>query len=270
MDRDRVMAEMKQVGLGATEIGPDGYLPTDPGELRETVARFALQVVRGFEPAVLYRQDRFEAGLDYFERASRQLADAGAHVLVLGPSSHLSGYDTSVTLDESEWSVFFRNLQRVQDIAGQHGLSTGLHPHWGMAVERPEHVDRVLESSDVGICLDTGHLFIGGADPVEVARKAAGRVNHVHVKDVRGDLAEQVRSGLIPFRQATLEGMFPPAGDGDVDLAGVIEVLERDGFDGWYVLEQDVSLEADPAPGEGPVLDAEKSVRYLRSLAAGA
>jgi inosose dehydratase len=127
-------------------------------------------------------------------------------------------------------------------------------------------VERVLAMSDVGICLDTGHLFLGGADPVEVARAASGRVNHVHVKDVVGDLAEQVRSGRTPFRQATLDGLFPPAGDGDVDLAGVIEVLERDGFDGWYVLEQDVSLPADPAPGEGPVVDAEKSVRFLRSL----
>lgn len=268
MDRDRVMAEMRQVGLRATEIGPDGYLPTDPGELREYVARFDLQVVGGFVPAVLYRQDRFLAGLGYFERAARQLSAAGARVLVLGPSSHLAGYDTSVTLDDTEWALFFENLKRVQDIAGEHGLSTGLHPHWGMAVERPESVDRVLASSDVGICLDTGHLFIGGADPVEVARRAAGRVNHVHVKDVHGHLAQQVRDGSIAFRQATLQGMFPPAGDGDVDLAGVIEVLEGDGFDGWYVLEQDVSLDADPAPGEGPVADAEKSVRYLRSLAA--
>jgi inosose dehydratase len=127
----------------------------------------------------------------------------------------------------------------------------------------------VLASSDVEICLDTGHLYIGGADPVAIARAAAGRVNHVHVKDVVGELAEQVRTGETTFKQATLDGMFPPAGDGDVDLKGVIEVLEADGFDGWYVLEQDVSLEADPAPGEGPVIDAEKSVRFLRSLAEG-
>ena len=94
-------------------------------------------------------------------------------------------------------------------------------------------------------------------------------MNHVHVKDVVGDLAEQVRSGQTTFKQATLDGMFPPAGDGDVDIAGVIAVLEADGFDGWYVLEQDVSLDADPAPGAGPVVDAEKSVRYLHTLAEG-
>lgn len=267
MDRDRVMAEMRQVGLSATEIGPDGYLPTDPAELREYVAGYDLEVVGGFVPAVLHLDDRFETDLAYVERASRTLSAAGAKVLVLGPTSHLDGYDTSITLSEAEWATFFVNLRRLQDVAEANGLSTGLHPHWGMAVERPEHVERVLASSDVGICLDTGHLYIGGADPVAIARAAAGRVNHVHVKDVVGELAEQVRTGEKTFKQATLEGMFPPAGDGDVDLKGVIEVLEADGFDGWYVLEQDVSLDADPAPGEGPVLDAEKSVRFLRSLA---
>lgn len=268
MDRDRVMSEMRQVGLSATEIGPDGYLPTDPAELREYVAGFGLAVVGGFVPSVLHLDDRFEAGLPYVERASRTLAQAGAKVIVLGPTSHLDGYDTSIQLDESEWATFFVNLRRLQDVAEREGLRTSLHPHWGMAVERPEHIERVLDSSDVELCLDTGHVFVGGGDPVEIARKAKGRVNHVHVKDVVGDLAEQVRSGRTTFKQATLEGMFPPAGDGDVDIAGVIAVLEADGFDGWYVLEQDVSLDADPAPGAGPVVDAEKSVRYLRTLAA--
>lgn len=267
MDRDRVMAEMRQVGLSATEIGPDGYLPADPEKMRDYVAGFDLQIVGGFIPAVLHIQERYDAGQEYFERASRQLAAAGASVAVLGPDSQLVGYDTSVQLSEDEWAVFFENLRRFQDLVAAHGLQTGLHPHWGMAVERPEHVERVLAMSDVDICLDTGHLFLGGADPVEVARAASGRVNHVHVKDVVGELAEQVRSGQTPFRQATLDGLFPPAGDGDVDIAGVVEVLEQDGFEGWYVLEQDVSLDADPAPGEGPVVDADKSVRYLRSLA---
>ena len=267
MDRDRVMSEMRQVGLSATEIGPDGYLPIDPDELREYVAGFELQVVGGFVPAVLHLDDRFEAGLPYVERAARTLAQSGAKVLVLGATSHLDGYDTSIQLDTSEWATFFVNLRRLQDIAEREGLSTGLHPHWGMAVERPEHVERVLASSDVDLCLDTGHLFIGGADPVEVARAAKGRVNHVHVKDVVGDLAARVRSGETTFKQATLDGMFPPAGAGDVDIAGVIAVLEADGFDGWYVLEQDVSLDRDPEPGAGPVVDAERSVRYLHSLA---
>ena len=266
MDRDRVMTEMAQVGLSATEIGPDGYLPRDPDELRDYMAQYDMQVVGGFVPAVLHRQDRFDAGLDYVDRASRQLAATGSEVMVLGPSSHLDGYDTSIDLDDAEWQTFFANLRRLQGLVAGNGLRTGLHPHWGMAIEKPEQVERLLASSDVEICLDTGHLYLGGADPVEIARLASGRVIHVHLKDVDGVLAEEVRSGRVTFKQATLDGMFTALGDGDVDIAGVIDVLERSGYEGWYVLEQDVSLDRDPAPGEGPLADAQKSVRFLGSL----
>ena len=266
MDRDRVMAEMKQVGLSATEIGPDGYLPQDPSELRQYVSQYDFTVVGGFVPAVLQRQDRFDAGLGYVERASRQLAAAGAEVLVLGPASHLDGYDTSIDMDDAEWQTFFANLRHLQGLVAANGLKTGLHPHWGMAIERLQHVERLLAESDVDICLDTGHLYLGGADPVKIARLASTRVVHVHLKDVDRALAERVRQGDITFKQATLDGMFTPLGDGDVDIAGVIEVLEEAGFDGWYVLEQDVSLKTEPEPGAGPVADAEKSVRFLESL----
>jgi inosose dehydratase len=266
MARDRVMAEMAQVGLTATEIGPDGYLPRDPGELREYMSRYGLQVVGGFVPAVLHRQDRFEAGWEYFERAVGQLAACGAEVLVLGAASHLDGYDTPVVMDETEWATLFANLRRLQDLVNASGLSTALHPHWGMAIAGDPEVRRLLDSSDVDLCLDTGHLYVAGADAVDIARLAAGRVVHVHLKDVDGALAQRVRSGETTFKQATLDGMFTAVGDGDVDIAGVIDVLEASGFDGWYVLEQDVSLVADPVAGEGPIVDAEKSVRYLEAL----
>lgn len=266
MDRDRVMTEMAQVGLKATEIGPDGYLPRDPDELRAYIELYDMQVVGGFVPAVLHRQDRFEASLEYVDRASRQLAAAGAEVLVLGATSHLDGYDTPVELDEVEWQTLFDNLRRLQALVSEHGLTTAVHPHWGMAIAGSYETERLLESSDVDLCLDTGHLYVAGADPVEIARLAKGRVVHVHLKDVDATLADRVRSGEITFKQGTLDGMFTAVGDGDVDVAGVIEVLERDGYSGWYVLEQDVSLTQDPAPGEGPLADAEKSVRYLDSL----
>lgn len=266
MDRDRVMSEMVEVGLSATELGPDGYLPHDPDELREYLARYDLHVVGGFVPAVLYRLDRIEAELAYVDRASRQLAGAGADVMVLGPASHLDGYDTSIDMDDVEWNTFLANLKRLQDVVQENGLTTGLHPHWGMAIERPDHIERLLDSCDVNLCLDTGHLFLGGADLVEVARSAAGRVVHVHLKDVDAGFAERVRVGETSFKQAVVNGLFRPLGQGDVDIAGLIRELESAGFDKWYVVEQDTSLTEEPAPGQGPKADAEISVRFLEKL----
>jgi inosose dehydratase len=268
MGRDRVLAEMRETGLSATELGPDGFLPTDGDELRACLADHRMSVVGGFVPALLYRPARVEAELDYVRRAARQLAATGSKILVLGPSTHHPGYDTSVEMSDQEWELFLANLGRLIHLVADAGLETALHPHWGMAIETGRQVDRLLEKSSVGLCLDTGHLYLAGTDPVEVARTARGRVLHVHLKDVQPALAEKVRSGEVPFRQAVIDGLFTPLGSGGVDIAGVIRTLETDGYRGWYVLEQDVSLSAEPAPGAGPRVDAIESVAFLRQLAA--
>ena len=269
MDRDRVMREMVDSGLSATELGPDGYLPTDPRELHEFLDGYGLSIVGGFVRALLYRPDRVDAELEYVTRAARQLASTGSSVLVLGPSSHHAGYDTSVEMSGEEWAVFLSNLGRLESIVGDAGLRTALHPHWGMAIESGSQIDRLLESSDVGLCLDTGHAYLGGADPVAIARSAPDRVLHVHLKDVDPAKAERVRSGEVPFREAVINGLFVPLGEGAVDIAGVVNALEDAGYQGWYVLEQDVSLKADPPSGAGPKADAVESVAYLGALAGG-
>jgi inosose dehydratase len=267
MDRDRVLAEMRESGLSATELGPDGFLPTDPVELQAYVAGYGMSVIGGFVPALLYRPDRIDDELAYVARAARQLAATGSRVLVLGPSSHNAGYDQRYDLTDDEWPTFFANLRRLDEIVAAAGLATALHPHWSMAVEDSADVERVLEASDVGLCVDTGHLYLAGSDPVDVVRRAPDRVLHVHLKDVDPRLAERVRRGDVPFRQAVIDGLFVPIGAGGVDIAGVIELLEAAGYRGWYVLEQDVSLAAEPGPGLGPKADALASVAYLRRLA---
>ena len=268
MDRDRVMREMKESGLTATELGPDGYLPTDPDELADYLKSYDFTIVGGFVPALLYRPDRVDEVLEYVDRASHQLSRTGSQVLVLGASSHHDGYDISIDMNDEEWAIFLENLKRLEDIVGNEGLTTALHPHWGMAIETGSDVERLLESCDVGLCLDTGHLYLAGTDPVDIAKLASSRIHHVHLKDVDESFAEKVRSGEAKFRQSVIDGMFTPLGDGDVDISGVIRTLEDAGYRGWYVLEQDKALSDDPAPGAGPRVDAVTSVAYLRDLAA--
>jgi len=266
MDADRVLGEMAEIGLRATELGPDGYLPVDPAELKAKLDGYGLAMVGGFVPAVLHLPERAEDDLAYAARAAHTLAGCGAAVIVLGPGSGLDGYDTSIEMSEGEWTTFLSNLDKVIASAADEGLSVALHQHWGMAIETQAHVERLIADSKVEFCLDTGHLYLGGADPVDIAEKAVGRVSHVHLKDVDGAMAEQVRGGELAFRQSVIDGIFKPLGDGDVDIAGFVRTLESQGFDGWYVLEQDCVLDEDPAPGQGPVGDARKSFEYLASL----
>ncbi len=266
MDADRVLGEMQEVGLKATELGPDGYLPTDPGDLADMLAKYQLEMVGGFVPVILHLPDRVEESLDYFARACNTLAGTGADVVVLATGSGLVGYDQSIDMTEEQWKIFLENMQKVVDIAEGAGLTTAHHQHWGMAIEQPKHVHRLIDDSNVDFCLDTGHLFLGGADPTEIARAAVGRVSHVHLKDVDAEMAERVRAHTLPFRQANIDGIFVPLGEGAVDFQSFIKTLEDAGYEGWYVLEQDCVLDEDPAPGEGPILDAKQSIDYLKSL----
>jgi len=266
MDPERVLTEMSDVGLRATELGPDGYLPSDPGDLGEMLDRHGLDLIGGFVPAVLYREDVQDDQLAYVERAARTLAACGSQTLVLGPDSHHPGYDTQIEMSAEEWDVFLRNTRRVVEIAGENGIVAALHQHWGMAVVQPGDVERILEESTIGLCLDSGHLFLGGADPVEIATMAGDRIVHVHLKDVDAPMASRVRDGSIPFRQAVIDGVFKPLGEGDLDIAGFVTTIERSGYTGWHVLEQDRVLDGDPPPGQGPVTAARTSFEYLESI----
>jgi len=265
---ERVLREVSGLGLRAIELGPSGFLPDDPREVARTLQRHDLRLASGFLPAVLHRPASRAATLDRVAAAAETLAAAGADLLVLAAElgNGAAGYDRSAELSEQQWTALLEGLDEVRETAARHRLPLALHPHYGTAVERPEHVERILAGSDVPLCLDTGHLFVGGNDPVEVARAANGRIVHVHFKDVDGALATRVRAGEMGYRDAVTRGLYRPLGDGDVDVAGVVSLLETAGYGGWYVLEQDVVLEAEPAAGDGPAASAARSVHYLTRI----
>ena len=145
MDRDRVMAEMTDIGLSATELGPDGYLPLDPDELADYLDGYDLSIVGGFVPALLYRPDRVDGVLEYVTRASTQLARTGSKVLVLGRALTTTGTTPRSTWTTRSGRSSSRTCGRLNDIVERQGLITALHPHWGMAIETGDHVERLLE-----------------------------------------------------------------------------------------------------------------------------
>jgi inosose dehydratase len=141
----------------------------------------------------------------------------------------------------------------------------GLHPHVGTLVEGPGEVRRVLDGSSVALCLDTGHLLIGGSDPLELATEVPARVVHVHLKDVDKEMAASVRTGSSSYTQAVAAGMYKPLGHGDVGIAGIVDALEGAGYTGYYVMEQDTILKDEPPKGGGPLDDIRASVEFVRA-----
>jgi inosose dehydratase len=259
----RVLEEMRELGIAATEAGPDGYLGDDPDAAAALVREYGLRLIGGFVPTVLHRP----GALEPVERAAALFAAAGADVLVVAAATGVEGYDSKPSLSESEWTTLLSGLDAAREICADRGLRCALHPHVGTMVEGPAEIAAVLERSTVELCLDTGHLVIGGNDPVELARGAAERVSHVHVKDVDGPLAARVLSGELTYSDAVRLGLYVPLGAGSVDVGEFVAVLESAGYAGWYVLEQDAMLAADPPADAGPVGDVRQSLEFLRSVA---
>ncbi len=259
----RVLDEMREVGLSATELGPEGFLPADPDQMAGVLAAHHLTAIGGFTPVVMHQPGHDP--LPGIERVLEQYAATGADVLVLSATSGLDGYDTRPELDEAGWALLLRTLDRISDRAAERGVRAVLHPHVGTMVENGEEVQRVLAGSSVSLCLDTGHLLIGGTDPAELTRQAPERIAHTHLKDVDSRIADKVRAGRLSYTEGVVEGMYRPLGTGDVDVESIVGTLQGNGYTGWYTLEQDTILTEEPA-GEGPVADVRTSADHVRSL----
>ncbi len=267
MSPDRVLAEMHRVGLTATEFGPDGFLPAAAAERAGQLRAHGLAPVGGFVPAVLHVEGRDPVA--ELGPVLATFADTGARTVVLAADSGLVGYDERTELDDAAWRRLCANLDALAAAAADHGLTASLHPHVGTLVESATDVARVLDGSTVPLCLDTGHLMIGGTDPATLARAVPERIAHVHLKDVDAARADKVASGAASYTAMVADGIYRPLGQGDVDVAGIVAALESAGYRGWYVMEQDTVLDAEPVEGAGPIADVGASIDFLRGLGAG-
>ncbi len=260
---DRVLSDMRTLGFTATEAGPPGFLPEDAVAARDLVGSHALRLVGGFVTAVLHEPARRARELASVERQVSWLAAGGAEVLVLAAATGHSGYSIATEISDAAWTELFNGLDQVAAIAERHGLTLAVHPHFGTVIERRHHVERFLSRCGHALCLDTGHLALGGADPVEIAASAGARVRHAHLKDLDPKLAERTTSGALDYAVAVRRGLYRPLGEGSARIRDVLSILRANRYGGWYVLEQDIML--DREPNEGPPAGIARSLSFLRS-----
>lgn len=266
LPKERVLGEMHDLGLGASELGALGYLGDEPDEIKQVLAGFSLAAVGGFVPLSLHDRARRDQLVADATRAAELLAGAGGTRFVTAAVVD-AAWSAPFALDEEQWQALADGLALVDGICAAHGLVQVLHPHVGTLVETADDIAEILRRSAVSWCLDTGHLAIGGVDPVEFARQNAARVGLVHLKDVDLRLAAAVRRGETTLREATAAGLFRSLGQGDVDIASVVRILEEAGYDGWYVLEQDTAIDEGAASRATPAEDVRVSIAYLDALA---
>ena len=260
---DEILDAVAGAGYEGIDLGPFGYLG-HVDELAERLESRGLGLAGGWVQMRFSEPDGLEEDLavldqtlDVFsavadsapEPPKPTLADAGSPARVANPGR---GKDLpEIGLDASGWSRLADGVKRAVDRCRGRGLEPTFHHHACTYVEAPHEVDRLLELTDVGLCLDTGHLLLGGGDPVHAIGDWGDRINHLHVKDVRMEVLHKVIADRAGMEAVWSRGTFCELGTGDVDIDGFLSLVKDRRFSGWLVVEQDRI----PGPDE-PTSDA--------------
>jgi len=270
----QVLDEIAATGYAGTELGDWGFMPTDPQALSAELTARALGMLGAFVPVRLRDASAHPAGIDTAVRTARLLAAAGETPLVVLADD--CGTDRMRTaragriirddsLPEHAWQTFAAGCEVIaRAVRDATGLRTVFHPHGAGFVEPPWEVDELMQRTDpalVGLCLDTGHLMLGGGDPLEIYRRYAARVWHVHFKDFDPRVFDRTRGGSWNYFESMRQGIFCELGRGAVDFGAMLRELRDHGYDDWVVVEQDV------LPGMGsPAESARRNREFLRGL----
>jgi inosose dehydratase len=268
-----VMLEtVRDLGYRGIELGPPGYFGVDAASVQMALEPYGLALVGAFAPLRIADEDGFRDDLAFLDRTIDILAATGARgpVVLAGDETDVrlaaAGKPDAVAETALGGDDLRRAAGRVQyaaERAAAKGVTAAFHPHTATYIESPDEIAALLDATDrdlVKIAFDTGHVIVGGGDPVEVLRLVGDRLAHLHLKDVDPGVLARVRSGELSVESAWEQGLFCEFGRGAVDFPSVL--AELDGYDGWAVLEQDrVAVRLDDLPAVREV-----EVRNLAAL----
>jgi inosose dehydratase len=265
---EQCVSEMALAGFSGCSIGHK--YPTDPAVLKAALDLRGLRVSEPWVSTFFTINDMEQQTVDAFEdRLAFIKAVGGTDIVVaeFGRSSHLlpvALFANRPVFSDREWDLLSNGLNRLGKIAASAGMRLCYHHHMGTGVMTRADVDRLMASTDpelVHLLLDTGHLVFAGDDPLSAARAHAGRIKHVHLKDIRPQVVSKVREEGLSFADGIEAGVFTVPGDGAIDFVPILDVLGAAGYQGWLVVE----AEQDPAKAN-PLEYALKARAYLREV----
>ena len=222
---EQAIADIAAAGYSGTEMF-DGNLAdfaSTPQILTDCLQNNGLELISVYTGANFIYADVLPDELYRINRAAELAVTFGAHRLVVGGGARRAAGTT-----DEDYRLLGAGLDRVVDIAEQHGLAASYHPHLGTMAESPDEIERVFSSSRIAFCPDTAHLAAGGGDPAAMILALSDRIAHVHLKDVV--------SQPVSFR---------PLGEGDLDFDLILSAVHEVGYDGWLVVELD-TYDGDP------------------------
>ncbi len=271
---ERVLDEMQAAGYEGTELGPWGYLPTDPDLLSRVLARRGLALSGAFVPLNLRNARAFAESEMRVRETAALLRQLGARDILLADIGDEMRFRVAGRPDqtrvhglaESEWDAYASRVERLAQICrADYGLTASFHADAGTYIENPDEIRLLLERTDphlVKFCLDTGHVAFGGGDPVEVARTYAARIAYVHLKDIDlPSLGAMLAEGK-DYMAISQQDVFVELGRGSLDLRAVLGVLKATGYSGWIIVEHDRVVQ----DGTDTFSSVKRSWEYLRAV----
>ncbi|WP_394210016.1 myo-inosose-2 dehydratase [Enterovibrio calviensis] len=249
---DVCLAEGKQAGFSGFELG--NKFPRDDLKLGPILDKHGLKLVSGWYSGELLSRS-VEQEIEAAQSHLKLLKALGAKVMVFAEVTGCIHGNQAVPVErrpafpEKCWDDYGKKLTEFAKYTQSQGVQVAYHHHMGTVIESESDIDRLMAETgpEVGLLLDTGHLYYAGGNPVAVAKRHAARINHVHCKDVRQAVLDDAKNRRLSFLDAVLNGVFTVPGDGCIDYAPVMDVLKRSDYAGWLVVEaeQDPSI-ADP------------------------
>lgn len=266
---EQCISEMALAGYTGTEIG--NKYPKDPEELRQYLDIRSLNVASAWFSAFL-TSEPYEYTEKLFVEHRDFLYALGAKVIVVSEQGNsIQGrkatplFKNKPVFSEEEWEKVVSGLEKLGELAKEKNMSIVYHHHMGTGIQTTEEIDRLMKETDpekVSLLYDTGHLVFSGEDPVEVFKKHVDRIKHIHFKDVREEVAKDVREKEDSFLTAVRKGAFTVPGDGKIDFNPIMKQIIEANYKGWIVVE----AEQDPAVAN-PFEYAVKAKRYIDTLA---
>ena len=272
----QVLDAIAAAGYEGTELGPYGYLPTEPSQLARELTTRKLALGSSFVSMILADPAKRAECVEQALKVGRLLATQGVTEVICADAEDAARHamagrvprDGSCGHDDRAWAEVVTTLHAVaKALRKELKMKVVVHHHAGTYIETTDEIDRLLAGTDpelVNLLLDTGHAVYGGADPVDLLKRHGKRITYVHYKDVKPAELEHVRSSQISMPDAWKRGVFSPLGEGMVDFPGVTEALRGLGYAGWVIVEQDVVADAQGKLVPEPVASARQSRKFLR------
>lgn len=260
--------EMTLAGYEGCEIGRK--FPRDALQLNSILKEHQLRVASAWYSLYLTEPLRREKSITGFYEHVHFLKQLGAKVIVICECGHsiqggtLPLFTNQVKFSETEWQQLFIDLKHLAEFAKQNEMHLVYHHHMGTGIQHEEDLERLMDEThpdELSLLLDTGHLFYAGLDPIFILKKYRHRIKHVHLKDIRKEILQQIKQHPCSFLEAVKAGIFTVPGDGCIDFQPLLEFLLSTHYEGWLIVE----AEQDPDKAN-PLVYAKKARNYLQSI----